>query len=160
MRHTIVTVGQMRAAHFRAAADEYLRRIRPHARVEMISVTGERNPRRISAAAKREVVERESERLSAAVGDGHAFTIALDERGRQMSSVSLARLLARQGVEGRSHAAWFVGGPLGLSQSFIRRCQLHLSLSALTFPHEMVPVILLEQIYRAGKIQRGEPYHY
>lgn len=159
MRHTVVTVGEIRVPHFRAAVEEYSRRIRPHARIQMVSVTGERIRRGISDAERGQIARRESDLLWAVVPDPHALRIALDERGRQMSSVELARFLAQKGVEGHSHVVWFVGGPLGLSRSLISRCLVHLSLSSLTFPHEMVPVILLEQLYRAGKIQRRERYH-
>lgn len=160
MRHTIVTVGELRVAHFRAAAKDYLRRISAHTRIEMVSIPGERIPRKLSGADRSRIVQGESDRLWAAAADGHALRVALDERGRQMSSVELARFLAQKGVEGHSRVIWFVGGPLGLSQSLVRRCEMRLSLSSFTFPHEMVPVILLEQLYRAGKIQRREPYHY
>lgn len=89
-----------------------------------------------------------------------AHWIALDERGQQMTSEQLSRHLSRLAVEGKSHAVWFIGGPLGLSEELKQQCQRRFSLSALTFPHQLVPVILLEQLYRAVKIRRKEPYHY
>lgn len=160
MRHTLVTVGQVRAPHFRAACDEYLRRLRPYARVEIVSVSGQRIPGSISPAERQGLVSRESDALVRAAPDrAEVLWVSLDERGKQMTSVGLAGFLSETAVGGRSHVVWFIGGPLGLSRSLISDSHLHMSLSALTFPHEMVPVILLEQIYRSCRIQRGEPYH-
>ncbi len=160
MRHTVVSVGEVRNRTFREAASEYLKRLKPYTRMDMKSVSGEK----ISGDASRlrdRILEREGDRLLSAAPEGpQVLRVALDERGKLMTSVGLARFLSRRANRGKSHIAWFIGGPLGLSPALLGQSDLRLSLSRLTFPHEMVPVILLEQLYRSYKIIRREPYHY
>ncbi len=161
MRHTIMTVGDVRAPYFRAACDEYLKRLRPYARIEVISVSGERIGPKVSRAERLRIVSCESAALEKAAPDkSRSLWVALDEAGKQMTSVGLARFFSKTAVGGLSHVVWFIGGPLGLSRSLVSASHRHVSLSALTFAHEMVPVLLLEQIYRSCRIHRGEPYHY
>jgi len=161
MRHTIVKVGEMRSGPLREVCSQYCKRLRPYVRVEFVSTAAERIPPDPSAAETKKVVQAEGERLIRAAPQGpQCKWVALDEHGRHMDSPTLADYLQDQATYGLSHVVWFVGGPLGLSNDLIGRASLRFSLSSLTFPHQMVPVILLEQIYRSCRIQRGEPYHY
>ncbi len=161
MRHTVVKVGEMRAGPLRDACAEYLKRLRPYAKIGLTSVKQERVPPDPSRTEREEIIRAESERLCRAAPRGAQVQwIALDQRGAQMSSPALADYLQERATGGVSHVVWIIGGVLGLSRELIDRADLDLSLSTLTFPHQMVPVILLEQIYRTCRIQRNEPYHY
>ena len=159
MRIRLVCVGKPRAGPLRAAAEEYAARLRPYAQVRWDWVEAEPLPVRPAPAEAERVRLREAQRLQQALQEGE-YVVALDRTGPQLSSEELADWLGRLLREGKSRTAWLVGGPLGLHEPLCRRADARLSLSRLTFPHELVPVILLEQLYRAFRILRGEPYHY
>ncbi|MFP4200681.1 MAG: 23S rRNA (pseudouridine(1915)-N(3))-methyltransferase RlmH [Clostridia bacterium] len=159
MRHSVLLVGRLRRPFFRDAVQEYRRRISGYARIDLVEVP-------VSGVTRDEgqdprVIEAEGRALlSAAASLNRGYWIALDESGKMATSKGLAAFVEKRGVGGDSHLVWFVGGPLGLSDEVKERCPLQLALSRMTFPHEMVPVILLEQIYRVHTILRGEPYHH
>jgi len=154
-------VGRLSQRHLALGVQDFQRRLRPHARVDLLSVRGRPLPRRTCGREAESVVQDDSEALLARASKlGGAYLVALDGRGREFSSVELARFLQERALAGDSHLVWLIGGPLGLSRQLLASCRLVLALSRLTLPHQMVPLILLEQIYRAGKIARGEPYHY
>ena len=160
MRHTILQVGRLRRRFFREAVDEYQRRLEGYARVRFLDVPEEKSADPGNAAEKERVLEVEGRSLStAAESAGRGYWIALDERGKMTTSEGLAAFLQKRTIGGESHFIWFIGGPMGLSEDLKGRCALRLALSRMTFPHEMVPMILAEQIYRAHRIMRGEPYH-
>jgi 23S rRNA (pseudouridine1915-N3)-methyltransferase len=138
MRYHVVAVGRVKSAALRAACDEYLRRVRRYTRVE-----------------EREV--KDDGRLPTAVPED-ARLVALSRTGEPCSSVELARRTARWDQDGRE-VAFAIGGADGLPRGLLRRAEWIWSLSALTFPHELARVLLLEQLYRAYTIRRGEPYH-
>lgn len=138
MRYHVVAVGRLRNAGLRATCDEYLKRLRRYARVE-----------------EREV--RDEARLPEAI-PGEARLVALSRRGETWSSNELARRTSGWDQDGRD-VAFAIGGADGLPAALLRRAERVWSLSALTFPHELARVILLEQLYRAFTIRRGEPYH-
>ena len=155
MRHTLLMVGRLSRPFFRDAAEEYLRRLEGYSRPKLVSVSEAdgRDPGRAR--------ELEGESLLATADRlGTGYWVALDEGGKMSTSKGLAAFLKNRGVGGDSQIVWFIGGAYGLSDEVKRRCALVLSLSRMTFPHEMVPVIILEQIYRAHRIIRGEPYHH
>ena len=138
MRYHVVAVGRLRNAGLRATCDEYLKRLRRYARVE-----------------EREV--RDEARLPEAI-PGEARLVALSRRGETWSSTELARRTSGWDQDGRD-VAFAIGGAAGLTAALLRRAERVWSLSPLTFPHELARVILLEQLYRAFTIRRGEPYH-
>jgi len=126
--------------------------------VEIISLQDESIPEGASPAQMEQVKEREGERLLKQL-DASEYVVALDMRGEPLSSEELAAFLAERGLRGQSSLAFVIGGSLGLSRAVLKRADYKLSLGRMTFLHQMVPLILLEQIYRGFKINRGEPYH-
>jgi 23S rRNA (pseudouridine1915-N3)-methyltransferase len=154
-RATVVAVGRLKgwAAE---GCDDYLNRLRRHFPLEVVEVPEEDMNRRSRA----EVIATEGERLLKRLPTG-AYLVALDrEKGKPLSSEELARKLASLGVSGRSHVAFVLGGPLGLSEEVLNRANERLSFGKITLPHALARIVLLEQLYRASKIQRGEKYHW
>jgi 23S rRNA (pseudouridine1915-N3)-methyltransferase len=149
----VVAVGRVRDAALRAACDEYLRRVRRTARITLHEVAEAGRAGGTPAVTRRI----EGERLRRALPAG-ALRVALTRGGRAHSSEQLARLVGRW-REGARDVAFLIGGAHGLPESLIDDADASLSLSALTFPHELARLVLLEQLYRAGTILRGEPYH-
>jgi 23S rRNA (pseudouridine1915-N3)-methyltransferase len=155
MRIFLVAVGRLRDATIRDGVDDYVRRLSHYASVKLVEVKGERVRKGVP---RDQLLAREGTRLLQAIPQD-AYTIALDRVGESCRSEDLADRLARLGVEGRSRVAFVIGGPLGLASAVIDRADWRLSLSEMTFPHEMSRLILSEQIYRAFTIIRGEDYH-
>jgi 23S rRNA (pseudouridine1915-N3)-methyltransferase len=151
-------VGKIKEKYLTAGMQEYLKRLTPYARVELISVADEPIPDGASPAQEEQVKAREGERILQQL-DGGQYVVALDGRGQPLSSEELAAFLAERALRGQSNLAFVIGGSLGLSTAVLQRADYQLSLGRLTFLHQMVPLILLEQIYRGFKINRGEPYH-
>ncbi len=154
-RATIVAVGSLKgwAAE---GADDYLKRLRRSFAVEVVEVSEEDLNRRTTG----EVLEAEAEKLLKRIPAG-AYVISLDrERGELLSSEKLARRLDSLGLSGRSHVAFIVGGPLGLSPKVVGKADSLVSFGPITLPHALARVVLIEQLYRASKINRGEKYHY
>ncbi len=150
---TIAAVGKLRTPHWQAAQADYLQRLRRYIEVELVEIrdiVGNTVPDDVAVA-------REGDRLLDAVS-GIPWTIALDATGKQGDSVRLAGHVRRQ-IETYHHLGFVIGGPVGLSPRVIETCNERLSLSPLTFPHELARVILLEQLYRAVTIISGEQYH-
>lgn len=154
-RATIVAVGKLKGWADEGCED-YLDRLRRHFPIETIEVAEEDMNRRSAD----EVLSTEGERLLKRIPSG-AYVVALDrERGKTLSSEKLARWLDSLGVSGHSHVAFVVGGPLGLSEELLQRTDEIVSFGPMTLPHALARVVLLEQLYRAVKIQRGEKYHW
>ncbi len=149
----IVAVGRVRDAAFRTAGEEYLRRARRGVQIRVAEVP-EAGRRAATPATARRL---EATRLEAAVPPG-AYTVALTRTGRTLSSDAFARLVERW-REGARDVAVLLGGAFGLDDRLLATADLQLSLSPLTLPHELARLVLLEQLYRAGTILRGEPYH-
>lgn len=158
MRIKIVSVGKIKEDYLQGGVAEYARRLRPYVNLELVSVRDEPIPDQPAEAEEAAVVAREGERLRHQVRDG-TYLVALDQGGTALTSEELAGLLDRLALAGRSDLTFVIGGTLGLDRQLLARADLTLSLSRLTFPHQMVPLLLLEQLYRAVKISRGEPYH-
>ena len=154
-RATIVAVGKPKgwAAE---GAEEYAKRLRRYFTVEVVEVPEED----LNRSTPREVLDAEAARLLRRIPDG-AYVISLDrERGEGLSSEGLARRLETLGVSGQSHVAFVLGGPLGLSSEVLGRADALVSFGSITLPHALARVVLMEQLYRAAKINRGEKYHY
>jgi 23S rRNA (pseudouridine1915-N3)-methyltransferase len=150
---TIVAVGKLQSTHWRTAQQDYLKRLRRYTDVDVIEVKD------VVGRSVPDVVamQREGETLLAAAKDAHR-TIALNATGKQLDSPQLADFLRKQ-IEVYGSVAFLIGGPVGLSPEVLAACDDALSLSSLTFPHELARVILLEQLYRAATILSGEKYH-
>jgi 23S rRNA (pseudouridine1915-N3)-methyltransferase len=154
-RATIVAVGALKgwAAD---GADDYLKRLRRYFPAEIVEVREEDLNRR----SPEEVLAAEGRRLLKRLPTG-AYAVALDrERGEPLASEKLAWQLSSLGLSGKSHVAFVVGGPLGLSPEVLKRADALVSFGPITLPHALARVVLLEQLYRAAKIDRGEKYHY
>jgi 23S rRNA (pseudouridine1915-N3)-methyltransferase len=149
----VVAVGKLKEPHWRAACDEYLKRLRPYATVEVAEI-----PDRDIGTDAAKAVAAEGVDLLRAVPEG-SHVIALDAAGRQHSSAEFSGDLAQLMVRGRSDVTFVVGGSAGLAATVLGRADEVLSLSEMTLPHQLARVVLLEQIYRAFKIMRNEPYH-
>lgn len=153
MRITIIAVGRLKEAHWRDAAAEYLKRLRPYATVEIVEV-----PDRDVTADERAAVRAEGEAVLRAIPDG-AQVVVLDIGGKQLSSEGFSAWLELAGIEGRSSIAFVIGGAAGLDPAVLAKADERLSLGPMTLPHQLARVVLLEQVYRAFRIMRGEPYH-
>lgn len=153
MKVRVAAVGRVKEAHWRAACDEYLKRLRPYATVEVVEV-----PDRDIAPDPVRAVTAEGADLLRAVPEG-SYVIALDLGAPGMTSERLSAHLADLMVDGRSDVTFVIGGSAGLSDGVRARADERLSLSLMTLPHQLARVVLLEQVYRAFRIMRNEPYH-
>jgi len=149
----IACVGRLKEAHWRAACEEYLKRMRPYATVEVAEV-GDRD---ISSDAARAMAA-EGVDLLKAIPDS-SYVYALDLTGREVTSERLSSDIARLMVDGRSDITFVIGGSAGLSPAVLGRADERLALSKMTLPHQLARVVLIEQLYRAFRIMRNEPYH-
>ena len=153
MRLTLVCVGRLKERHWRDAAAEYLKRLGPYARVTVIEV-----PDRDVSADEARALEAEAVGILKAIPES-ATVVALEIGGRARSSEELASWLEALGTAGKSHVAFVVGGAAGLHGDVLARAHERISLGPLTLPHQLARVVLLEQLYRAFRIIKGEPYH-
>ena len=142
----------------RQGIDEYLKRLSPIAKVEILSPDEEKMPENPSPALKEKVMEKEGEKLLKYLKD-EDFLILLDLKGKPVTSEELADILRKKMVSGTSHFFFMIGGPYGNGENIRKRANLKISISAMTFTHQMARLILAEQVYRAMKIIRHEPYH-
>ena len=151
MKITLVTVGKIKEKYLEAAIAEYSKRLGRYCRLEIVQVADEKTPDKASELQEAQIRDKEGERILAHIKED-AYVIALAIDGKQRSSEDL-------GVRGESHLQFIIGGSLGLSQAVLNRADTKISFSRLTFPHQLMRVILLEQIYRSFRIIKGEPYH-
>ena len=159
MRITVVCAGRIKEKYLSAGIAEFLKRLRPFAQVEIREVHEEKMPDDPSEAEKEQVLRREGEKLLKLVPSG-SYLFVLDVHGREMSSEERASRIGGLGLSGRSNLAFLIGGAFGLSREVRSAADERLSFSQLTFTHQMVRLLLVEQIYRAFKINRGEKYHW
>ena len=158
MKITVIAVGKIKEKFYTDAIAEYSKRLSRYCRLEVIQVADEKTPDGASEAQERQIKEKEGSRILAQIKDG-AYVIALVVQGTMLSSEQLASKLNKLGVDGQSQIVLIIGGSLGLSDEVLKRADYHLSFSPMTFPHQLMRVILLEQIYRSYRIISGEPYH-
>lgn len=158
MHIQLVGVGKLKEKYLVQGIAEYVKRLGPYAKVQIHEVSDEKAPETLSEAEERQVKEREGGRILAQIKPD-AYVIALVLGGELWSSEDLAGHLDRLAVNGRSQVAFVIGGSLGLGETVLNRADRTLSFGRMTFPHQLMRLILVEQIYRAFKILRGEPYH-
>lgn len=156
MKITLITVGPTKTAFLLEGETNYIQRLRHYASVERKSVPPV--PKK-SSADTRTVIQKEADRILRVLPGGNCVVIALDSRGESWSSTEMAGKIQDWLNRSVQRSAWIIGGAAGLGQGIIERSDYRLSLSRMTFPHEMVPMILLEQIYRSYTLIRGEKYH-
>lgn len=158
MKITLVTVGKIKEKYLEAAIAEYSKRLSRYCRLEIVQVADEKTPDKAGETLEQQIREKEGERILSHLRDS-AYVVALAIDGKQLSSEELAELVEGLGVKGESHIQFVIGGSLGLADSVLKRADYKLSFSRMTFPHQLMRVILLEQIYRSYRIISKEPYH-
>ena len=154
MRWTIMAFGKLKEPYWQQATAEYLKRLGPYRPVELVELPDEK----VDEGRERQAMQREAERVSAALRPG-AYLITLWERGEQVDSVGLSRKLEALDHEGYREVVFVIGGANGIDPDLLARADWKLGLSKLTMPHQMARLFLVEQLYRAERIRRGEPYH-
>lgn len=158
MNITLYTVGKIKENFYRQAVAEYTKRLGRYCKLKIVEVADEKTPDRASAAEELQIKEKEGERLEKQIRDG-TYLIALAIDGKKMDSVTFSEKIGNLGLHGTSEIGFVIGGSLGLSDKILKRADMRLSFSDMTFPHQLMRVILLEQIYRAYRILGNEPYH-
>lgn len=153
-----MTVGKVKEKYFRDAIAEYAKRLSRYCKLEIIEVADEKTPDKASETEEEQTKQKEADRILKNIRED-SYCIALAIEGKKMDSVSLARNIERLGLNGKSNIVFVIGGSLGLHQSVLKRADDKLSFSDMTFPHQLMRVILLEQIYRSYRIINKEPYH-
>lgn len=158
MNIQIITVGKIKEKYINDGISEFLKRMKPFANIEIKEVSDEKAPENLSPKEEEQVKCREGEKILALIKPGRTI-VALAIEGKNLSSEQLAGLIAEWGLAGKSDLAFVIGGSLGLHSSVVERADFLLSFGKMTFPHQLMRLILVEQMYRAFKINRGEPYH-
>ena len=158
MKITLLTVGKIKEKYLKDAIAEYSKRLSKYCKLEIIEVADEKTPDNASEVVENVIRDKEGERLLKYVKDD-AFVITLEIKGKMMTSEELAEKIDTLGIRGVSHIMFIIGGSIGLGEDLIKRSDFALSFSKMTFPHQLMRVILLEQIYRSYRIISGEPYH-
>ncbi|MDW2879880.1 MULTISPECIES: 23S rRNA (pseudouridine(1915)-N(3))-methyltransferase RlmH [Bacillaceae] len=158
MNISIITVGKLKEKYLKQGIDEYLKRLSAYAKMDIIEVPDEKAPEELSDIEMIQVKQKEGERILAKIHpDAHVIALAIE--GKMKSSEELADTIDKLATYGKSKIAFVIGGSLGLSQEVLQRSDEKLSFSKMTFPHQLMKLVLLEQVYRAFRINRGEPYH-
>lgn len=155
---TVISVGKIKEKYLSMAIDEYTKRLSKYCKLSFVQVQDEKTPDNASETVNNKIKEIEGERILKNVKDS-AYVIALAIEGKQLSSEQLASTLDNLAVTGKSDVVFIIGGSLGLSSQVLSRADYLLSFSKMTFPHQLMKVILLEQIYRSYRIIKNEPYH-
>lgn len=158
MRITLIAVGKIKEKFYTEALSEYSKRLSKYVKLEVIEVADEKTPDQASEREKAQILDKEAQRILAKLPNS-AYVVPLAIEGKMLSSEGLSEKLAELGLQGDSHVVFIIGGSLGLADSILERADFKLSFSKMTFPHQLMRVILLEQVYRAFRIMRGEPYH-
>ena len=158
MKITIICVGKIKEDFYRKAVSEFEKRLSRYCKLEIIEVQDEKTPDHASPAEEEQIKEREAARILRHLNED-AYIYSLEIGGENPDSVSFARQIDRLGVQGKSHIQFVIGGSLGLHSEVSQKADKAISFSKMTFPHQLMRVILLEQIYRCFRINMGEPYH-
>lgn len=158
MNINIIAVGKIREKFIQNGIDEYVKRLNPYCNVKILEVPDEKAPENLSEKERLDTIHREGIKIVDKIRKG-SFIISLCIEGIQMSSEKFADYIENLTIRGYSDITFIIGGSLGLSDSVKSMSDLKLSFSKMTFPHQLMRLILVEQIYRAFKIMNGEPYH-
>ncbi|MCY9445181.1 23S rRNA (pseudouridine(1915)-N(3))-methyltransferase RlmH [Bacillus haynesii] len=158
MNISIVAIGKLKEKYLKQGIDEYIKRLSAYAKVDIIELPDEKAPENLSDQDMKIVKDKEGERILSKISpDAHVIALAIE--GKMKSSEELADNMDKLATYGKSKVTFVIGGSLGLSDAVLRRADEKLSFSRMTFPHQLMRLILLEQVYRAFRINRGEPYH-
>lgn len=158
MKITVIAVGKIKEKYLRDAVAEYAKRLGKYCKLEIIETADEKAPERAGAALEEQIRGKEAERILKYMKED-AYVITLEIEGKQLSSEELAEKIETLAVQGKSHIIFVIGGSIGLGKEVLKKSDFALSFSKMTFPHQLMRVILLEQVYRGFRIISGEPYH-
>ena len=158
MKMTIITVGKIKEKYLRDAIAEYTKRLSRYCKLEIIEVADEKTPDQASETVEEQIRDKEGERILKYIRDD-MYVVTLEINGKMLSSEELADKINTLGIQGQSSVAFVIGGSIGLGREVLKRSDYPLSFSKMTFPHQLMRVILLEQVYRSYRIINGEPYH-
>lgn len=158
MNIKLITVGKLKEKYLVQGINEYVKRLGAYGKVQIIEVPDEKAPENLSDAQMLQVKEKEGERILAKIKDGE-YVVALAIEGKNPSSEAFAKQLEQLQIQGKSQFVFVIGGSLGLSQAVMQRSNAQISFGKMTYPHQLMRLILVEQIYRAMRINHGEPYH-
>ena len=159
MKITLACVGKIKEKYLTAGIEEFTKRLTPFCKLETVAISEERMPEDPSPAEKEQVLGRETERLLAVIPQ-NSYVIVLDVKGALISSEELAAKFDKLALEGNSNITFVIGGAFGYTDALRKRADEKISFSRMTFTHQMIRLLLIEQIYRAFKISRGEKYHW
>lgn len=158
MKITVITVGKIKEKYLREAIAEYTKRLSRYCKLEIIEVADEKTPDQAGETVEEQIRDKEGERILKYIRDD-MYVITLEIDGKMLSSEELADKINMLGIQGQSSVAFVIGGSIGLGREVLKRSNYALSFSKMTFPHQLMRVILLEQVYRSYRINNGEPYH-
>lgn len=158
MKITLITVGKIKEKFLSDAINEYKKRLSKYCKLEIIEVADEKTPDHAGENVENGIKSKEAERILKYIKND-SFVITLEINGKMLTSEELASKIDNLGIQGVSHITFIIGGSLGLGKEVLARSDYALSFSKMTFPHQLMRVILLEQIYRSYRINFGEPYH-
>lgn len=158
MNITVISVGKLKEKYLKEAIDEYAKRLQRYCKISIIELQDEKTPDNASEKEELQIKNKEGEAILKSIKD-NSFVIALDLKGKMLTSEEFSTYIQDLGVSGKSDLVFVIGGSLGLSQEVLNRANYKLCFSKMTFPHQLFRVMLLEQIYRGFRIMKGEPYH-
>ncbi|MEA3423962.1 MAG: 23S rRNA (pseudouridine(1915)-N(3))-methyltransferase RlmH [Bacillota bacterium] len=158
MKITLISVGKIKEKYLRDAIDEYSKRLSKYCKLKFIEVNDEKAPDNLSGKDELIIKDREGSRILEKIKD-RQYVVALDLKGKQRTSEEFSNEIENLSIYGNSDVVYIIGGSLGLSDDVVKRSNAQISFSEMTFPHQLMKVILIEQIYRAFRIIKGEPYH-
>lgn len=158
MKITIITVGKIKEKFYRDAISEYEKRLSKYCKLTILEVTDEKTPDQASETVNQQILEKEGERIKNLIPkDSYVIPLAIE--GKKYDSVGFAKMIQKNTISGVSHITFIIGGSLGIVEDIKISAPQMISFSDMTFPHQLMRVILVEQIYRAFRIINGEPYH-
>ena len=158
MKITLITVGMIKEKYLKDAIAEYSKRLSRYCKLEIVEVADEKTPDNASDTVEDAIRDKEGERILKYIKED-AYVITLEIAGKMLTSEEMAEKIEKLGVQGTSHIIFIIGGSIGLGREILKRSDYALSFSKMTFPHQLMRVILLEQIYRSYRIIDHEPYH-
>lgn len=158
MNIKIITVGKLKEKYLKMGIDKYTKRLGAYCKIELIEVPDEKAPEKLSEAEMLQVKEKEGERILAKIPE-NAYVFALAIEGKQRTSEEFSKEIEQLGIQGKSNLVFVIGGSLGLSQAVMKRSNTPISFGKMTLPHQLMRLVLVEQVYRGFRIMKGEPYH-
>ncbi len=158
MNITIISVGKLKEKYLKDAIAEYSKRLTRYCKLDIIELQDEKTPDNASEKEEELIKEKEGRAILSKIKE-NAFVVAMDLKGKQLTSEEFANFIENQGIVGNSNIVFIIGGSLGISQEVIKRANEKICFSKMTFPHQLFRVMLFEQIYRGFRIMKNEPYH-